>query len=347
MRILPLILFFLVIGTEATAKPLERILFGSCGHQDKEMPILDSVIADDPELFIFLGDNVYGDTEDMEVMSNKYQKLGNKPRFKQLTQVSDVVAIWDDHDYGENDAGRDYPQKEASRTVMLDFWKEPKESERRARSDGIYTSYIYGEPGTRVQIILPDLRWNRPEIEEVSSLRYLADRRPKNMGPYAVHPEPKASMLGEKQWQWLEAQLQIPAEVRIIGSSLQVLADFTGWEAWANFPADLQRLKDTIKKHRVNGVLLISGDTHWGEISKVEEGVDYPLWDITSSGLTQEWKDVSPNQNRQGTYTADVNYGAIEIDWKRQDPLIKVSLRDVNGHHVMGMQTALSELSPY
>lgn len=347
MRFFTSVLISMIVCTPVMAKPLERIMFGSCGHQDKDMPILDSIIADKPEVFIFLGDNIYGDTEDMQVMSEKYQKLGNKPRFQQLQQTAKTIAIWDDHDYGENDAGAEYPEKEASRQVMLDFWNEPKTSERRTRKDGIYTSYMYGEPGQRVQIILPDLRWNRPEIEEVSTLSYLASRRPKNMGPYDVHPDPNASMLGETQWQWLEAQLQEPADIRIIGSSLQVLADFTGWEAWANFPADLNRLKATIKKYNVNGVLLISGDTHWGEISKVSEGVDYPLWDVTSSGLTQEWKNVSPNRNRQGDFTADVNYGVIEIDWEQEDPSIEISLRDVSGEQVMAVNTSLSMLSPY
>ena len=311
------------------------------------MPILDSIIADKPELFIFLGDNVYGDTENMAQLAGKYQKLGAKPRFQKLKAQSDLVAIWDDHDFGENDAGADYPQKEASRQIMLDFWSEPEDSPRRSRKDGIYTAYTYGEPGQRVQVILPDLRWNRPEIEEVSMFNYVTSRKMKDMGPYEVHPDPAASMLGETQWQWLEQQLQQPADIRIIGSSLQVLADFTGWEAWANFPADLNRLKALIKKHRVNGVLLISGDTHWGEMSKVEQGLDYPLWDVTSSGLTQEWKDVSPNKNRQGDFTAEVNYGFIEIDWQQTDPSILFGLRDVKGRTVMSREMTLSSLSPY
>lgn len=347
MRFLIIPSITLLLCLPAVAKPVERILFGSCGHQDKEMPILDSVIADDPDLFIFLGDNIYGDTENMTVLAEKYQKLGNKPRFQRLRQATETIAIWDDHDFGENDAGVEYPQKEASKTIMLDFWEEPAESERRSRDDGIYTSYFYGEAGKRVQVILPDLRWNRPAIKQVTTLSYMTKRRPNDMGPYAVHDDPTASMLGEKQWQWLERQLQEPAELRIIGSSLQVLADFTGWEAWANFPADIARLKSLIKKHKVNGVIMISGDTHWGEISLVKQGLDYPLWDITSSGLTEEWKAVSPNKNRQGASTADVNYGVIDINWDVIDPTIAISLRGIEGKRVMGMETTLSAISPY
>ena len=347
MHLLVYVCLSFLLAATLKAEPLERIIFGSCSHQDKAMPILDSVIADHPDLFIFLGDNVYGDTEDMQELAAKYEKLGNKPRFQALRASTDTVAIWDDHDFGENDAGIEYPQKESSRQVMLDFWQEPKDSQRRTRKDGIYAAYTYGEPGQRVQVILPDLRWNRPPLSQVSKLTYLTERRPLDMGPYIIHPDINASMLGEKQWQWIEEQLQQTADIRIIGSSLQVLTDFTGWEAWANFPADIQRLKGIIKKHRVNGIMLLSGDTHWGEISYLAEGLDYPLWDITSSGLTQEWKAVSPNKNRLGSYTAKVNYGVIDIDWQAEDPLIKVSLRNVDGQHVLGMETHLSALSPY
>ena len=364
---IPILLIVLSCNSVANAKPLERILFGSCGHQDKDMPILDSIIADDPDLFIFLGDNIYGDTEDMTVLADKYQKLGAKPRFKNLSETAEVIAIWDDHDYGENDAGAEYPKKQQSRQLMLDFWQEPADSVRRSQKDGIYTSYIFGdveqdaeendtkEPGNnkqevkkqRVQVILPDLRWNRPAIQHVSTPGYLLKRKPRDMGPYSQHPDPNASMLGETQWQWLEEQLQQPAEIRIIGSSLQVLADFTGWEAWHNFPADIARLKRIIKKHKVNGVLLISGDTHWGEVSYVLDDMDYPLWEVTSSGLTEEWKNVSPNKNRIGQFTHDVNYGAIEIDWELSDPLIRFGLHDINGDIVTQHSVRLSSLSPY
>lgn len=343
--VLLLVLSVLLKASNASAKPFERIFFGSCGHQDKDMPILDSVVKQNPDLFIFLGDNVYGDTEDMSVLQAKYEKLGSKPRFQALKDAAPIIAIWDDHDYGENDAGAEYPQKEASRQIMLDFWGEPKSSERRTREDGIYTSYIYGDEGQRVQVILPDLRWNRPEINQVSTLNYFFSRKPDNLGPYKVHADKSASMLGEKQWQWLERELQKPADIRIIGSSLQVLADFTGWEAWRNFPADIARLKSVINKHKVNGVLLISGDTHWGEISRDEEGVGYPLWDVTSSGLTQEWKDVSPNRLRLGDFTSNVNFGAIEIDWKQEDPLIRLGLHDVDGRVIMQHRIRLSSIS--
>lgn len=308
------------------------------------MPIFDAIVADDPDLFIFLGDNIYGDTENMNELKDKYETLGQHPGFTKLKATSPLIAIWDDHDYGENDAGKEYPKKEASRQIMLDFWQEPKSSPRYHRA-GIYTSYMYGEGNKKVHIIMPDLRWNRDKLHSVNKLAYAIKRIPNNMGPYLISPDKGASMLGEEQWQWLEQELKKPAALKIIASSLQLLPEFTGWESWANFPEDRQRLLTFIEKENISGVMMISGDTHWGEVSKLEEQNSYPLWEVTSSGLSEKWKDVSPNKHRVGNYTHEVNYGFIEIDWQQADPVITFGLKQVDGQVFSQHQLQLSELS--
>ncbi|MGO4893689.1 alkaline phosphatase D family protein [Flavobacterium sp. W21_SRS_FM6] len=341
--IIATLLFSCIVFADAPS----RILFGSCAHQDKDMPIFTSINQHQPDVFIFLGDNIYGDTQDMVALKQKYQTLGAKPGFKQLREHAELIAIWDDHDYGANDAGKEYPQKEASRDIMLDFWQEPKDSPRRTQKNGIYTSYFYGEADKSVHVILPDLRWNRDALQPVSLNEYQQQRQPKHLGPYSAHIDPSATMLGETQWQWLEKELQKPARIKVIGSSLQLLSDFTGWESWANFPADRKRLFKLIKKHKVNGVVIISGDTHWGEVSYYDEALDYPLWEVTSSGLTQEWKNVSPNTYRIGQFTNKVNYGALLIDWQKTDPLITLGLYDESGAIVNQHRFKLSALEPY
>ena len=90
---------------------ISRIAFGSCAHQDKSQPIWEPIVATEPDLFVFTGDNIYGDTEDMEVMRAKYQKLGAKPGFLKLRASCPILAVWDDHDYGLNDAGKEYSKK--------------------------------------------------------------------------------------------------------------------------------------------------------------------------------------------------------------------------------------------
>jgi alkaline phosphatase D len=324
--------------------PLRTIAFGSCAHQDKPQPIWQAILAESPELFVFLGDNIYGDTRDMQELNAKYARLAAKPGFDQLQSSVPTIAIWDDHDYGENDAGADYPHKTASRRIMLDFWREPADSPRRDQQEGIYTSYLMGPQRQTVQIILLDLRWNRSPLNSVGTLRYQLVKSPKNLGPSERSTDPNAQLLGEAQWRWLEKQLAIPADIRIIGSSIQLLAEFTGWESWANFPADRARLLDMLAASQSAATFIISGDTHWAEISRLDDIVGYPLWEITSSGLTEEWKAVSPNRHRVGEPFAEANYGLIKIDWDNR--LLDLSVRDVNGQVVMRAPIALRSWSP-
>ncbi|PKG80795.1 metallophosphatase [Colwellia sp. 75C3] len=325
----------------------QKILFGSCSHQDKDMPILKAINNENADLFVFLGDNIYGDTENMQEMADKYQRLGNNTDIKTLRLATPTIAIWDDHDFGENDAGAEYAQKEQSRKLMLDFWQEPKDSPRYTQKHGIYTAYMTGKSDNSVHVILPDLRWNRDTLTTVGKYDYQTKRKVKNMGPYSPNLAKNASMLGETQWQWLETELQKPSKIKIIASSLQLLPEFTGWESWANFPHDRERLFALIKKHQVNGVIIISGDTHWGEMSKVTTDLDYPLWEVTSSGLTEEWKEVSPNIHRVGNFISKVNYGELLIDWQQIDPKITLSLKEVDGKVFNRQVISLSSISPY
>ncbi len=333
------------------AHELTRIAFGSCAEQNKPQPIWDAVLAAKPQLFIFLGDNVYGDTRTPEVLEQAYAALEAKPGFQQLRASTAVMATWDDHDYGENDAGTEYPMKGPSREIFFSFWREPVASPRRNR-DGVYTSVIFGPPGRRVQVILLDLRWNRTPIarntafpdDEVYSrwAEQEASAQRAVPGPYARDPSPEATMLGAAQWAWLDEQLRQPADLRLIGSSLQVLADFSGWEAWANFPRDQARLFQLIRDTNASGVVFLSGDTHYGELTRLDVNVPYPLTDLTSSGLTEEWHIRVPNALRVGPAHHVANFGLVEIDWDSRR--VELGLRDVEGERLLTETLAIDSL---
>lgn len=322
----------MTLSAQTSAQDRTIIAFGSCVHQDRPQPIWQAVLADEPEVFVFLGDNIYGDSEDPTVLQSKYEQLGAVAGFQRLREQADVVAIWDDHDYGVNDGGIEYPSKEASRQVMLDFWNEPEESERRSRPDGIYTSYEYGERGQKVQLILLDLRWNRTPLVEIEDMAKREARLAQDIGPYDADLSAAATMLGEPQWQWLQQQLEVDVDLRIIGSSIQLLADFTGWESWANFPGDRQRFFALLQSAPVVPTVIISGDTHWSEFSRIDDaGLPYALVEMTSSGLTEEWHAISPNRHRVGEAFAVANYGLMAVDWSGDSPVLDMSIRDESG----------------
>lgn len=328
-----------------------RIAFGSCSKQSKPQPIWDAVLTTKPQAFVFLGDNIYGDTRDIKVIEKKYRQLATIEGFATLRATTPVFATWDDHDFGENDAGGEYPLKERSRQAFLRFWDEPESSARWQR-DGVYTSYLFGASGRRVQLILLDLRYNRSPIrvdarwgntDNYDRWASKAEKKGGDVpGPYARNPDPAVSMLGEKQWAWLEAQLREPADVRLIGSSLQVLADFPGWEAWINYSHDQARLFETIRDTGANGVVFVSGDTHYGELSKLDVNVPYPMYDLTTSGLTEEWKVSVPNALRIGKAYNRANFGLVDIDWAQGR--IELSLRDVVGKVLLTRTIPFDEL---
>jgi alkaline phosphatase D len=330
------------VAHPALERSLTRIAFGACAKHDKDQPIWDAVLAARPDLFIFLGDNIYADTRDPAVMAAKYAMLAAKPGFRKLRDTTPVLAIWDDHDYGEDDAGADYPMKAEARRQFCDFWGEAATSPRRVR-EGIHAAYVFGPAGRRVQVILPDLRWNRTPIQKLDGVEYKAWSAAKAAagapvpGPYARNPDLQATMLGEAQWSWLEAQLRQPADLRILGSSLQVLADFAGWEGWINYARDHQRLLESIRDARADRLICLSGDTHYGEISRLDVNTPYPLWDITSSGLTEVWPVTPPNARRQGEVWRDRNFGLIEIDWSPPAPKLRVEVRDERGAARLGV----------
>ncbi|MGE0031825.1 MAG: alkaline phosphatase D family protein [Steroidobacteraceae bacterium] len=336
----------------ALGRTLTRIGFGSCAEASKPQPVWDAIHERQFDLFVFLGDNIYGDTRDMSVLKAKYAELAAQPGFARLRAQTPVLAIWDDHDFGEDDAGGDYPRKEESRQIFLDFWNVPADSPRRER-DGVYGSCVFGPPGRRVQVILPDLRYNRTPLvpldlggadyEAWANQRLAAGLEVP--GPYARNPDHRATMLGERQWQWLERQFEVPADLRVIGSSVQVLADFTGWESWAVFARDRERLFDLIRRKQANGVLFLSGDVHYAELSKQDLNVPYTLWDLTSSGLTEEWKVPTPNANRASEVVTDANFGFIEIDWQERGAQLTLGIADAAGRTRMSWDLALASLA--
>ena len=94
------------------APPLRRIAFGAGASQEKPQPIWDAVTAARPELFLFLGDAIYGDTDNVEVLRAKYAQLAAVPGYQRLLGTCPVLATWNDHDYGLHDGGADFPAKD-------------------------------------------------------------------------------------------------------------------------------------------------------------------------------------------------------------------------------------------
>lgn len=314
-------------------KPISRIAFGSCAHEKKRQRILDHAVRARPDLFIYLGDNIYGDTRDMEQLRRKYARLAAKPPFRRLCKAVPILATWDDHDYGENDAGRHFAMREESREMFLDFWKEPLDSDRR-RHGGIYHSVLLGPEDQRVQIILLDTRSFRDDL--------LRGGGPSWKNDYSPNESPDSTFLGAEQWNWLESQLKVPARIRIVCSSNQFSHSYNGWESWNNVPQEQAKMLKLIRSTRAEGVVFISGDVHWAELSRLRSDSLYPIYDLTSSGLTQSWPIIEDNDNRIGEAFGKNNFGMLLLDWEAEK--LTFELRNKRGEKVFSESVLFGEL---
>lgn len=322
-----------------------KIAFGSCASQNHDLPIFNNVVNHEADFFIFLGDNIYGDTKDMDVLKQKYNLLGNKPSYQNLKKNTTILATWDDHDYGWNDAGKEYPFKEASKEIFLDFFEEPDSSSIRQRK-GIYHAQMYDYEGSKLQIILLDGRTFRDSLLPYNG-EMDDDRRFSFYGKgYAPHTNTDAALLGEEQWAWLEKELKKPADLRIIGSGTQFGIEWNGYEAWANFPHEQKRMVNLIESTKANGVLFITGDVHYSEISKLETNF-YPIYDFTSSGLSSKWHFATPNKNRIEGPIMDNHFGLITIDWAKENTEIKMENWDINDNQRFEYTIKLKDITSF
>ncbi|MBT5705461.1 alkaline phosphatase D family protein [Verrucomicrobia bacterium] len=318
-------------------EPISEILFGSCIKENQPVPILNTILEHRPTpgLFIFLGDNIYADTTDAKVMQEKYDLLKADSGFKKLTNTLPILATWDDHDFGANDAGADYSLREESERLFLNFWKAPADSPRRQRP-GIYESHIYGPEGKRLQIIVLDTRYFRDPLKK-------GEKRVG--GPYVPTDDLQTTMLGEAQWEWLREQLLKSAEARIIVSSIQLVADDAGQECWANMPHERDRFFSLLKETEANGAIVISGDRHWSELSVENTMAPYPVFDLTSSSFNQSHARGTPTDNlkraKPTTYHKE-NYGRIAIDW--DTPSVQLEIIDIEGNVQLEQSIQLENL---
>lgn len=239
-----------------------RIAVLACHRQFEPAPALNRYLDLQADLCLWIGDNVYADApEDPAFIQLCYDTLGAKPAFRQLLKT-DYLATWDDHDFGLNDAGASYRFKRESKNMFRRFWQ--LEQMIPADQEGIYYGKILRAGNRNVQILMLDVRYNREQ------------------------PGPVSDVLGEVQWAWLENQLRQPADLRLIVSGFQILLDAdAGSETWDRFPKAKERLFETIRRTKAEGVVFLTGDQHYAEVSRLPGALDYDAIELQFAGINQ------------------------------------------------------------
>ena len=312
-------------------------------------PIWNAVIAAEPDLFLFVGDAIYGDWDGEKVvpataesLQRDWGKLAAIPGFAELRRTIPVMATWDNHDYGAYNGGAEFELKQTSREIFLEFFAT---GTRYLDHDGVYDAKIFGPPGKRLQIILLDTRYFKgPFVHDERSKE--EKQRLNIVGTYAPQTDPAVTLLGETQWQWLDAQLRQPADVRLIVSGTQIVPDEKGMDEWGNYPHERQRLFDLIAESGAEGVIILSGNVHFTEISRVDAG-SYPLVEFTSSGMTHSTEAYAQATNSYrvaGPY-AGTNFGVVEIDWDATPVVVTLRAVREDGSVAFDYQVSLDVLS--
>ena len=304
MRIIILFLLLTIGACKSTEQVIiddmasdMTIAFGSCNHQWDPQTIWSEVIQNDPDLWIWTGDIIYADTEDMVEMRKDYEHLKNTTGYRSLIQQCDIIGVWDDHDYGANNAGKEYAKKDSSKILLYDFLEVPKIHPSHNRP-GVYQAYDYTFNDQDIKVILLDVRSFQDKPTE-----------------------PNASLLGAAQWSWLEDILaNSTSDIHLIAGGIQFLHTEHIYEKWFNFPAEYNRLLDLLTNDDLKNIVLISGDRHIGEIASQELSNGTTIYEVTSSGLTHSYeKSTESNSLRIGPLIKTINFGIIRINNKTLD----------------------------
>ncbi|MBI3006130.1 MAG: alkaline phosphatase D family protein [Ignavibacteriales bacterium] len=276
--------------------------------------ILSKLVEKSPDIMLWLGDNVYYrevDWHSVEGLRHRYTHTRSFPELQPLLGSVHHYAIWDDHDYGPNDADRSYRLKEEALETFRLFWGNQTYGTRE--TPGVFQRFEWAD----VEFFMLDDRYHRSP-----------NRAPDNE---------EKTMFGKAQLQWLiDALASSSATFKIIAGGNQMLNPFHYYEAFSDYTHEYRQLIDFIKQQKVRGVLFLSGDRHHTELIKLADTTFYPLYDFTSSpltaGLGNPEKEINNPSRVPGTLVSDAqNFGLLRFSGKRTDRKITLESWDYTG----------------
>jgi alkaline phosphatase D len=225
-------------------------------------------------------------------------------------------AIWDDHDYGPNDAGKSYIFKEESRNIFKNYTLNPSYGEE---GKGIYTQFSHSD----VDFFMTDDRYFRsePDIED------------------SINGQPNAAKtyFGKQQMEWLKnALLASKGTFKIIVTGSQALNPMNGYECFLKYSFEYNDLMNFLALHQITGVIFFSGDRHHSEVIKMERAGSFPLYDVTISPYTAGVSKVRDAELTNpfrvlNTLVEEQNFGKIMVTGKRNERLLKVQFLGIKG----------------
>ncbi len=299
---------------------------GGAGYTPWKERMWNTIRAQTPRALLLLGDNVYIDTPTVPATQRYcYYRRQSRPEYKRLAAGTPVYAIWDDHDFGDNDCTSSLdprvPEwKPAVLNVFKQNWVNPYYGAGR-QAPGVWFDFSIGD----VDFLLLDCRYYRQNPDKTQN----------------------PTMLGPVQKVWLKQKLGYSrATFKVICSSVPWAQGTKpgSKDTWDGFPQEREEILSFIRTRRIDGVLLLSADRHRSDVRKIERPGAYPLYDFTSSRLT----NVHVHNLIPGAlfaYNDKCSFGLLEFDTTKPDPEVTLRIVSIDGERVHSMTLKRSELS--
>lgn len=293
--------------------------------------IFETMAKEKSAFMLWLGDEWY--TREVDYYSEWglwYRASHDRaiPVLQNFWKAMPQFAIWDDHDYGPNDIGKNYILKETSRDIWKKYWCNPSYGEN---GQGTYTMTSWGD----ADVFMTDDRWWRNADLFKDSLN--------------GQPNPNKKMLGEQQMEWLKNSLLFSqATFKIIAIGSQVLNPVSPYERWVDYSVEYKEMMDFIRDNKINGVLFLTGDRHHSEIIKVDRPGTYPLFDITVSPLTSGTHTFGGAEKNNPYRVLGIdekqNYAKFSFSGKRNERRLMVEFFGVKGDKLGQWSVSENEL---
>ena len=272
--------------------------------------IFRSIAARNPDLMLWMGDNVYYREVDWatpERMEARYAHTRRTPAMQPLLGHTHNYATWDDHDYGPNNSDRSYRQKGASLRIFKQYWANPNYG--RPDVPGVFGKFQWGD----VDVFLLDDRYHR--------------------SPTPAPRTDDKTMWGEAQRQWLiDALTSSEAPFKLVVNGGQVTTPKAQYETSARFPDEQSLLLKALQERQIEGVVFLSGDRHITELLRRQPEDFYPIYEFTNSPLTAGAGSGSANPNRvDGTLVEQRNFGTLTVRGPREDRVLTLRTFDADG----------------
>jgi alkaline phosphatase D len=283
-----------------------------------EYEIMTALYQKHPDVMLWLGDNVYlreGDWNTRAGLLHRYTHTRSLPELQPLLASTAHYAIWDDHDVGPNDADGTWIHKEESWDVFRQFWGNP-------------TFGLPGQKGCTSYFQYHDIDF------------FLLDNRYYRTPNDCQHC-PDRTQLGRHQLEWLKGALAAStAPFKIVATGGQVLTTSTNGETYAKlYPAERDSILRFIEREGIRGVVFLTGDKHYTELSMLRNAAGNEVYELTASSLTAgvftNGPTVEKNANRvEGTAFGQHNFALLRFSGPRKQRELKITVCGVNGQEL-------------